>query len=54
MKNDDDKYSDAEAVKRRESALKRMLSTPHTAHKDQPKKRKSSRAKKASPARKGG
>jgi hypothetical protein len=38
--------SDAETVRRREDALKRMLSTPRTAHAEQPKKT-ASRAKPA-------
>jgi len=34
-----DTYSEAETEARREAALKRMLATPHTPHKDKPRKR---------------
>jgi len=43
MSEDDDKYGEQETVKRRESALKKMLATPPTPHakqKPSPKKRK--------------
>ncbi len=33
-KADNEIYSEEETVARREAALKRMLSTPHTTHKD--------------------
>jgi hypothetical protein len=36
----DETYSEEETVKRREAALKRMLSTPHKAQKDSKKGRR--------------
>jgi hypothetical protein len=33
VKQNEDVYSEAETVQRRESALKRMLTTPHQPHK---------------------
>jgi hypothetical protein len=35
----DETYSEEETVRRREAALKRMLSTPHKPHKDSKKPR---------------
>lgn len=43
MNNDSATYSEAETVRRREAALKRMLNTPHQPHKkaaDEKRKRK--------------
>jgi hypothetical protein len=42
MKNNEQEFSEAETVKRREAALKKLLATPHKPHK----------AKKAKPAKK--
>jgi len=43
---EDENYSDAEAERRFKATLKRMLATPHTALKDEPKRpRKPSRPK---------
>jgi hypothetical protein len=44
----DDKYSETETVKRREAALKRMLSTPHKPHRPLGKKRTKPNRKKES------
>jgi hypothetical protein len=38
---DNDHYSEAETERRRETALKRMLSTPHKPHKPLGEKKKS-------------
>jgi hypothetical protein len=46
-KPSDDSYSEQETVRRREAALKRMLSTPHKPHKTIGKNRKTKRKKKS-------
>jgi hypothetical protein len=38
LANPDEIYSEEETVKRREAALKRMLSTPHKPHKEMKKR----------------
>jgi hypothetical protein len=43
MPKPDEIYSDAETVKRREDALKRMLNTPHKPHRDRVTQRKKKR-----------
>jgi hypothetical protein len=40
-RKDDEQYSEAETERRREAALKRMLSTPHKPHKPLGKKNES-------------
>jgi hypothetical protein len=45
MTDETDEYSDAEAAKKRDAALKRALNTPHRPHKLPAKKKKA--AKKA-------
>jgi hypothetical protein len=48
----DEHYSPKETERRREAALKRMLSTPHQPHKPIGKKKKSpARMRKANPSR---
>jgi len=44
QKREDEIYSEEETVARREAALKRMLSTPHKAHKDMKKGRRTPKA----------
>ena len=44
-----DMFSEAETIERRESALKRMLNTPHQSHKATGKDRKPKKAKSQGP-----
>jgi hypothetical protein len=46
MKKNDDQFSDKEAQKRFEAALKSALNTPHKPLKDKPKVKKAAKAKK--------
>jgi len=46
-RGDDESYSEAEAEKRREDALKRMLSTPHKPHKPLGKRKRKTTKRKA-------
>lgn len=41
----DDTYSEKETIERREATLKRMLATPHKAHKNSKGKRSESQSK---------
>ena len=43
MKQEDDKFSEAETVRRREAAIKKMLATPPKPHAAKAKKKKPSR-----------